>query len=165
MQCFIVPAQTQQTRVQRLSPENKGVSPYIYLQAGYRSKKQGLIHICLYLILLAISSLVLWLSSCSDFSSFISTIPNSLLISQDSVPMSLSWMGPRIHPTRTGLVQDWEGTFSTGQMVEICWCSHHHPWVAGSHICQEVPWRNPFREDDPPKPPWPSTFMSPSSSA
>jgi hypothetical protein len=50
---FIVPAQTQQTHVQRLSPENKGVSPYIPLQASYRSKKQGLIHIWLYLILLA----------------------------------------------------------------------------------------------------------------
>jgi hypothetical protein len=52
-QCFIVPAQTQRTRVQRLSPENKGVSPSIPLQAGYRSKKQGLIHVWLYLISLA----------------------------------------------------------------------------------------------------------------
>jgi hypothetical protein len=52
-QRFIVPAQTQQTHVQRLRPENKGVSPYTPLQAGYRSKKQGLIHIWLYLILLA----------------------------------------------------------------------------------------------------------------
>jgi hypothetical protein len=39
--------------VQRLSSENKGVSPYIPWQAGYRSKKQGLIHIWLYTILLA----------------------------------------------------------------------------------------------------------------
>jgi hypothetical protein len=38
-QLFIVPAQTQQTRVQRLSPKNKGVSPFIPLQASYRSKK------------------------------------------------------------------------------------------------------------------------------
>jgi hypothetical protein len=52
-QHFIVPAQTQQTHVQRLSPKNKGVSPYIPLQAGYRSKKQGLIHRWIYLILLA----------------------------------------------------------------------------------------------------------------
>jgi hypothetical protein len=52
-QGFIVPAQTQQTHVQRLSPENKGVSLYIPLQGGYRSKKQDLIHIWLYLILLA----------------------------------------------------------------------------------------------------------------
>jgi hypothetical protein len=44
-QRFIVPAQTQQTLVQRLRPKNKGVSPDIYLQAGYRSKKQGLIPI------------------------------------------------------------------------------------------------------------------------
>jgi hypothetical protein len=52
-QCFIMPAQTQRIHVQRLSSENKGVSLYIPLQAGYRSKKQGLIHIWLYLILLA----------------------------------------------------------------------------------------------------------------
>jgi hypothetical protein len=48
-----VPAQTQQTHVQMLSPENKGVSPYLPLQAGNRSKKQGLVHRWLYLILLA----------------------------------------------------------------------------------------------------------------
>jgi hypothetical protein len=41
-QCFIVPAQTQWTCVQRLSPESKGALPYIPLQAGYKSKKQGL---------------------------------------------------------------------------------------------------------------------------
>jgi hypothetical protein len=52
-QRFIVPAQTQRTQVQRLSPKSKGVLPYIPLQAGYRSKKQGLIHTWLYLILLA----------------------------------------------------------------------------------------------------------------
>jgi hypothetical protein len=52
-QSFIVPAQTKWTHVQRLNPKNKGVSPYIPLQASYRSKKQGLIHIWLYLILLA----------------------------------------------------------------------------------------------------------------
>jgi hypothetical protein len=53
-QCFIVPAQTQCTHVQRLSPRTKGsLLPYIPLQAGYRSKKQGIIHIWLYLILLA----------------------------------------------------------------------------------------------------------------
>jgi hypothetical protein len=52
-QRFIVQAQTQRTHVQRLSPENKGVSLYLPLQAGYRSKKQGLIHVWLYLILLA----------------------------------------------------------------------------------------------------------------
>jgi hypothetical protein len=50
---FIVPAQTQWTHVQRLSPKNKGVSPYIPLQTGYRRKKQALIHIRLYFILLA----------------------------------------------------------------------------------------------------------------
>jgi hypothetical protein len=50
-----VPAYTQWTRVQRLSPKNKGVSPYIPLQAGYRSKKQSLTHICLHVTLWAIS--------------------------------------------------------------------------------------------------------------
>jgi hypothetical protein len=39
---FIVPAQTQQIAIQRLSPENKGVSPYTLLQAGYRNKKAKL---------------------------------------------------------------------------------------------------------------------------
>jgi hypothetical protein len=37
---FIVPAQTQQSHVYRLSPENKGVSPYIPLQTGYRKKSK-----------------------------------------------------------------------------------------------------------------------------
>jgi hypothetical protein len=53
-QHFIVLAQTQQTHVQRLSPKNKKVSPYMPLQAGYRSKKQSSIHIWLYVTLLAI---------------------------------------------------------------------------------------------------------------
>jgi hypothetical protein len=42
-----------QHRPSGLSPKDNGVSPYIPLQAGYRSKKQGLIHIWLYTILLA----------------------------------------------------------------------------------------------------------------
>jgi hypothetical protein len=54
-QRFIVSAQTQQTRVQRLSPENKVVSPYIPLQTVYRSKKQSSTHIWLHVISLAIS--------------------------------------------------------------------------------------------------------------
>jgi hypothetical protein len=41
----------QQMHIQRLSPENKGVSPYIPLQAGYRSKKQSLTHIWLHVTL------------------------------------------------------------------------------------------------------------------
>jgi hypothetical protein len=52
-QFILLCQQTWQTHVQRLSLENKGVSPYIPLQAGYRSKEQVLIHIWLYLILLA----------------------------------------------------------------------------------------------------------------
>jgi hypothetical protein len=52
---FIVPAQNQRTHVQRLSLENKGVSPYTPLQAGYRSKKQSSIHIWLHVTSLAIS--------------------------------------------------------------------------------------------------------------
>jgi hypothetical protein len=94
-QSFIVPAQTQRTHVQRLSPKNKEVSPYVPLQAGYRSKKQGLIHIWLYLILLAnlpkcyvtFPSLVLCdlpHVQISQVLSFCYAIPTSLLISQDS---------------------------------------------------------------------------------
>jgi hypothetical protein len=52
---FIVPAQSQWTCVQRLSPKNKEVSPYISSQAGYRSKKQNSTHIWLHVTLLAIS--------------------------------------------------------------------------------------------------------------
>jgi hypothetical protein len=51
----MVLAQTQQTPVQRLSPENKGGLPYIPLQAGYRNKKQSLTHIWLHATLLATS--------------------------------------------------------------------------------------------------------------
>jgi hypothetical protein len=47
--------QTQWTHVQRLSPENKVVSPYIPLQAGYKNKKQSSTHIWLYVTPLAIS--------------------------------------------------------------------------------------------------------------
>jgi hypothetical protein len=50
-----VPTWIQQTPVQRLSPENKEVSPYIPLQAGYRSRKQSSTHIWLHVTLLAIS--------------------------------------------------------------------------------------------------------------
>jgi hypothetical protein len=43
------------TCVQLLSPENKGVSPYIPLQAGYRNKKQSPTHLWLHVTSLAIS--------------------------------------------------------------------------------------------------------------
>jgi hypothetical protein len=56
-QHFIVPAQTQRTHVQWLSPKNKGISPYTPLQADYRSKKQSITHIWLHETLLAISFL------------------------------------------------------------------------------------------------------------
>jgi hypothetical protein len=39
-----------------VEPENKRVSPCIPLQAGYRSKNKGLIHIWLHATLLATSS-------------------------------------------------------------------------------------------------------------
>jgi hypothetical protein len=48
-----VPAAAQQIHIQRLSPENKGVSSYIPLQAGYRNKQQGLTHIWLHVTLFA----------------------------------------------------------------------------------------------------------------
>jgi hypothetical protein len=41
-------AQTQRTHVQRLSPDNKGGSPYVPLQLGCRDnkiEKQGLTHV------------------------------------------------------------------------------------------------------------------------
>jgi hypothetical protein len=54
-QHFIVPAQTEWSCVQRLSPENKEVSPCIPLQAGYRSKKQSSTHTWLHVTSLSIS--------------------------------------------------------------------------------------------------------------
>jgi hypothetical protein len=48
-----MPAAAQWIHIQRLSLENKGVSPYIPSQAGYRSKKQDLTHIWLHVTLLA----------------------------------------------------------------------------------------------------------------
>jgi hypothetical protein len=48
-----LPAVAQWIHIQRLSPENKGVSSYIPLQIGYRSKKQGLIHTWLHVTVLA----------------------------------------------------------------------------------------------------------------
>jgi hypothetical protein len=47
-QHFIVSTQTQWTHVQRLSPQNKEASPYVHLQAGYRSKKQSSTHLWLH---------------------------------------------------------------------------------------------------------------------
>jgi hypothetical protein len=52
-------AVAQQTHIQSLSPENKGVLPYILLQAGYRNETQSLTHIWLLVISLATSSSVL----------------------------------------------------------------------------------------------------------
>jgi hypothetical protein len=49
------PTVAQWIHIQRLSPENKGVSPYITLQASYRSKKQGLTLTWLHATLLATS--------------------------------------------------------------------------------------------------------------
>jgi hypothetical protein len=54
-QHFIVLTQTQQTGVQRLSPENKSVPPNRPLQAGYRNKKQSSTLMCLSVTSLAIS--------------------------------------------------------------------------------------------------------------
>jgi hypothetical protein len=79
----------------KTEPRNKGVSPYIPLQAGYRSKKQDLIHIWLYLILLAtlcycyvtFPFLVLRDLSRVQISQVFSlcyVIPTSLLLFQDS---------------------------------------------------------------------------------
>jgi hypothetical protein len=48
------PAVTQWTRVQRLSPQNKGGLPYIPFRAGYRNKGYSLSHTWSYAISLAI---------------------------------------------------------------------------------------------------------------
>jgi hypothetical protein len=58
-QHFIVRTQTQQSCLQRLSPENKEVLPYIPLQAGYRSKQQSSTHIWLH-----VTSLVILFPQC-----------------------------------------------------------------------------------------------------
>jgi hypothetical protein len=50
----MVPAQTQRTCVQRLSPKNKEVSLYTSLQTGYTSKKQSSTHTWLHVTSLAI---------------------------------------------------------------------------------------------------------------
>jgi hypothetical protein len=50
---FSVPAVAQQIHIQRLSPKNNEAFSYIPLQAGYRSKKQGLTHMWLYVCPLA----------------------------------------------------------------------------------------------------------------
>jgi hypothetical protein len=73
---FIVPAQTQRTRVQRLSLENKGVSPYIPLQAGYRSKKQSSTHIWLHVTSLAISFLLCCVTFMFQFKFYLSALPS-----------------------------------------------------------------------------------------
>jgi hypothetical protein len=39
-----MPAVAQWIHIQKLSPENKEVLPYIPLQAGYRSEKHSLVH-------------------------------------------------------------------------------------------------------------------------
>jgi hypothetical protein len=54
-----MPATAKQIHIQRLSPENKGVSAYIRLQASCKSKKEGLTHIWLHATLLATLPLVL----------------------------------------------------------------------------------------------------------
>jgi hypothetical protein len=80
---FIVPAQIQVNHLQRLSPENTGVSPYIPLQAGYRRKNARSNPCTVIFNFIGYFILVLhdfplpgamWPSSCSDFSGFPSMI-------------------------------------------------------------------------------------------
>jgi hypothetical protein len=63
-------AVTQWIYIQRLSPENKGLSPNIPLQAGYRNKKQSLTHMWLHVVQLSGARP----SSHLDFLSFISLL-------------------------------------------------------------------------------------------
>jgi hypothetical protein len=71
----------QQVHIQRLSSkaENKRVSPYIPLQASYRSKMQNLTHIWLHVTLLATSPPAqMWPPSCLHFLSFLSLLCHPL---------------------------------------------------------------------------------------
>jgi hypothetical protein len=82
-QRFIVPAQTQQICVQRLSLKNKGVSPYTPLKAGCRSKMQSSTHIWLHVTLLAISfpqcSVTFFMFSSLSFISAMPSLPPASL--------------------------------------------------------------------------------------
>jgi hypothetical protein len=101
-----------QHRPRILSPKDKGVSPYIPLQAGYRSKKQGLIHMWLYLILLTIFPRATWPSPCSDFSGFISFWWHPYLPATFSgLRPSLSSSDPHLCYTRGPVLQAWSPEF------------------------------------------------------
>jgi hypothetical protein len=75
---YSVLAVAQWIHSQRLSPENKGVSPYIPLRAGYRSKKQGLIHKVSCNSVGYFTPSDLWHSSHLDFLSFLFAMPPPL---------------------------------------------------------------------------------------
>jgi hypothetical protein len=92
-QRFVVPAQTQGTQVQRLSPENKEFSPYIPLQAGYRSKKQNSTHIWLHVTSLAISFLQCYVTFMFQFFKFyLSALPSLPPASLSEHSLSVSFL-------------------------------------------------------------------------
>jgi hypothetical protein len=92
---FIVLTQTPQTHVQRLSPENKEVSPYTPSQAGYRSKKQSATHLWLHE-----TSLVISFSQCyvtlmlQLFKFYLSALPSLPLVSSSEHSLSVSFLVP-----------------------------------------------------------------------
>jgi hypothetical protein len=105
-QHFIVPAQTEWSCVQRLSPENKEVSPCIPLQAGYRSKKQSSTHTWLHVTSLAISipPVLCDLFYVLIFLSFI-----SLLCHTFSLPHYQNTACPFLFWSSSLLQYEWEG--------------------------------------------------------
>jgi hypothetical protein len=96
-QCFIVPAQTQQTRVQRLNLENKGVSPYISLQASHRNKKAT--YGCMWLHWLFHFLSAMWPSSCFNSLSFIFLLCHPFLLPhyQNTACLFLFWSPSLLH--------------------------------------------------------------------
>jgi hypothetical protein len=92
-QHFVVLAQTQRTHVQRLSAENKEVSPYIPLQAGYRSKKQSsTIYSCMWLYWLFYFPSAMWPSLCFSSLNFIPLLCHSFpLLHYQNTSLFLFW--------------------------------------------------------------------------
>jgi hypothetical protein len=97
---FSVAAAVQWIHIQRLSPENKGGSPYIHSQAGSRRKKQGLTHIWLQVPLLATSPPVLWIFLTFTFFKFylpaVPSLPSCYII-RTQMCLYLFWSSSLLH--------------------------------------------------------------------
>jgi hypothetical protein len=92
---FIVLTQTQWTHVQRLSPEHKGVTPYIPLQAGYRSKKAKLnphMAACAFIDYLFPQCYVIFMFQFFKF--YLSALPSPPLVLWSEHSLSVSFLPP-----------------------------------------------------------------------